>query len=120
MRHLGVSRSIHTEDEADWSMDVHTTYRDPREVAATWANRFGGPLDEHSHDVWGVWQRAWTRWADNLHRMTLHRLEDIPLHENKTGSDIGVRAALNTGGLDEYRRFVPDRYIEFAESVWPN
>ena len=62
---------------------VHTTYRDPYQIAQTWSKRFNKSLDEvTSIDALAKWAHQWKLWSRFRSSMCVHNLKDIPYREN--------------------------------------
>lgn len=84
--------------------EVHTTYRDPYRVAASWLNR------DRLKDA-DYWFRQWGAYSQIVPMATVHK----PVSRENTFSDVlGLHEALDRGDMDYYFKHVPKEWIDFV------
>lgn len=107
-QYLGRSGEIfHCGEDIDFTQfdEIHTTYRNPYRVAASWANR--GKLDYFE------WSKQWEAWHNRPESIT-YRINDLPVKINSHPDTYGLHKALDNGDLEHFYKHVPEKYIEAA------
>lgn len=97
---------------------VHTTMRCPLRVGASWANRYGMPLDEVPHvNLFDRWKAQWSRWSEVVCNglVAVHLVETLPEGSNSYKDRLGMHRALDENNMDYYHQYVPVKYILFAQ-----
>lgn len=103
---------------------IYTTYRDPFNVAASWANRDRMRSDQ----FFTRWQRQWSSYKtllDEYNPVVLdvtkgreqggYTFGDMVL--NSAGDRHGLHEAYANGDMDKFYTFVPRHWIEFVQDT---
>lgn len=93
--------------------EIITTYRDPLEVAASWANRYGKekPIGEQK-ELEKEWFKQWDCWHQILDRAKVYNVAQFEGRKVKSFTDRGAHKALKQRDLETYFTFVPRRWID--------
>lgn len=94
-------------DKAD-QYDIHTTFRDPYEVAISWANRRDITQGERK------WREQWRCWAELVPIATIYPVEDLPPRLSSVKDPSGLYEMLRNGDMDAYHRKIPFNFVEIA------
>ena len=87
-------------------IDLHTTFRDPYHVAASWWNRGKNNADR--------WFEQWDVWHQIKGKATVHRIEDLKNTQGRHDDKLWLHAAVDNGDLDYFYSVVPKEWIEAA------
>lgn len=90
---------------------VLTTYRDPKRVAASWANR--GRINDQRWDE--KWRIQWTCYGLIRPHAEVVPVDVLAGRENSVEDRTGLHAALDAGDMDKYWSIIDRDWIELAE-----
>lgn len=93
---------------------IITTFRDPMQVGASWANRYDLFSD---HKVIACWYELWTTWAWLVkeHHAEVRRASLFSGPKVNSSEDVHqLYSALRDGDMDYYHEFVPHDMIDWA------
>lgn len=112
LEELGQCAQVHCGQEVDFNKysEVISLYRDPYRVGASWANRYFEPLDDYKFNLWCVQWKAWAE-TDSV----LVATETLGYQLNTVYDEFGLHKALDENNMEHYHKYVPKRFIEFAQ-----
>ena len=96
--------------------ETYTTWRDPRKVAASFANR----LKIRQFGMFDKWLDWWKYWGLSVPFVTVVETDTLAVHENKSEDRTGAMKAFYDKDWDEYYSIVPISWIEAVLDSLPD
>lgn len=96
--------------------EVHTTYRDPFEVAVSWANR--GLVHRAPGRIDMRWYHQWRYWG--MTKAVVHAMDELPKRLNSEPDILGLYQTLKDKDWEAYYSHIPKLWVPFATEVRRN